>query len=109
MTDNVNHPSHYTQGGVECIDAITAATVNKTGIEAVCTANVIKYLWRYEGKNGLEDVKKAQWYLNRLIAEMEGPKAAVVAPESECQHVWQVHAGSDTQSCILCHIVRKKP
>lgn len=71
MTDNVNHPSHYTQGGVECIDAITAATVNKTGIEAVCTANVIKYLWRYEAKNGLEDVKKAQWYLNRLIAEME--------------------------------------
>lgn len=47
MTDNVNHPSHYTQGGVECIDAITAATVNKTGIEAVCTGNVIKYLWRY--------------------------------------------------------------
>lgn len=77
MTDNVNHPSHYTQGGVECIDAITAATVNKTGIEAVCTANVIKYLWRYEAKNGLEDVKKAQWYLNRLIAELEGPKAAV--------------------------------
>lgn len=108
MADNVNHPSHYTQGGVECIDAITAATVNKTGIEAVCTANVIKYLWRYEAKNGLEDVKKAQWYLNRLIAEMEGPKAAV-APGSECQHVWQVHAGSDTQSCILCHIVRKKP
>lgn len=72
MKDNVNHPSHYTQGGVECIDAITAATVNKTGIEAVCTANVIKYLWRYEGKNGLEDVKKAQWYLNRLITELEG-------------------------------------
>lgn len=72
MTDNVNHPSHYTQGGVECIDAITAATVNKTGIEAVCTSNVIKYLWRYEAKNGLEDVKKAQWYLNRLIAALEG-------------------------------------
>lgn len=85
MTDNVNHPSHYTQGCVECIDAITAATVNKTGIEAVCTANVIKYLWRYEAKNGLEDVKKAQWYLNRLIAEMEGKP---VAPEVECPHEW---------------------
>lgn len=82
MTDNVNHPSHYTQGGVECIDAITAATVNKTGIEAVCTANVIKYLWRYEAKNGLEDVKKAQWYLNRLIAEME--RAAAL---DNCDHV----------------------
>ena len=83
MTDNVNHPSHYTQGGVECIDAITAATVNKTGIEAVCTANVIKYLWRYEAKNGLEDVKKAQWYINRLIAELEGEAAAL----DNCDHV----------------------
>lgn len=88
MTDNVNHPSHYTQGGVECIDAITAATVNKTGIEAVCTANVIKYLWRYEGKNGLEDVKKAQWYLNWLIAEMEGK--AAVAPKGECDHAFRI-------------------
>lgn len=68
--DVVNHPSHYTQGGIECIDAITAATVGKTGIEAVCVANVVKYLWRYEEKNGLEDVKKARWYLERLISEM---------------------------------------
>lgn len=73
--DMVNHPSHYTQGGIECIDAITAATVGKTGIEAVCVANVIKYLWRYEEKNGLEDVKKARWYLERLINELsEGDK-----------------------------------
>ena len=71
MTDMVNHPSHYTQGGIECIDAIKAATVGKTGIEAVCVANVIKYLWRYEEKNGPEDVKKARWYLERLINELE--------------------------------------
>lgn len=71
--DNVNQPDHYTQGGVECIDAITAATVNKTGIEAVCVANVIKYLWRYEMKNGVEDVRKAQWYMNRLVAVMDKP------------------------------------
>ena len=70
INDVVNHPSHYTQGGIECIDAITAATVGKTGIEAVCVANVIKYLWRYEEKNGLEDVKKARWYLERLINEL---------------------------------------
>lgn len=68
--DMVNHPSHYTQGGIECIDAIKAATVGKTGIEAVCVANVVKYLWRYEEKNGLEDVKKARWYLERLINEL---------------------------------------
>lgn len=69
--DNVNHPSHYTQAGIECVDAITAAVSGKSGIEAVCVANVIKYLWRYELKNGVEDVKKAQWYLNRLVSELD--------------------------------------
>ena len=69
--DMVCHPPHYNQGCIECIDAIKAATVNKRGIEAVCVANVIKYLFRYETKNGLEDVKKAAWYLNRLIDELE--------------------------------------
>ena len=44
--------------------------IGKSGIEAVCTANVIKYLWRYEEKNGLEDIHKAQWYLNRLEKEV---------------------------------------
>lgn len=69
--DNVNHPSHYTQGKVECLDALESATIGKTGIEAVCVANIIKYLWRYEEKNGLEDVKKAQFYLNRLLSTLE--------------------------------------
>lgn len=68
--DAIN-PSHYQAGKVECIDALDSATVNKAGIEAVCTANVIKYLWRYEAKNGLQDVKKARWYLERLIGELE--------------------------------------
>ena len=74
VKDNVNHPVHYTQGGIECIDALKAATAGKTGIEAVCVANVIKYCWRYEKKNGLEDVKKAQFYINRLIKELEEQK-----------------------------------
>jgi hypothetical protein len=65
--DPVNHPSHYTAGKVECIDALEAATVNLTGIEAVCTANAIKYLWRWKQKNGVEDLKKAKWYIDRLI------------------------------------------
>ena len=69
--DMVNHPSHYNQGSIECIDALKAATVSKTGIEAICTANAIKYLWRYEEKNGIEDVKKARWYIDRLIKELE--------------------------------------
>lgn len=70
MTDAIN-PTHYTRGAVECIDAIEAATVDKRGIEAACTANIIKYLWRYEAKNGIEDVKKARWYLERLLAHLD--------------------------------------
>lgn len=69
--DNVNNPQHYNSGKVECIDALDSATVNKTGIEAICVANIIKYLWRYEQKNGVEDVKKAQWYINKLIGVLE--------------------------------------
>ena len=69
--DVVNHPSHYTKGRIECIDAIDSATTGKSGIEAVCVANIIKYLYRYEEKNGLEDVKKAKWYINKLISELE--------------------------------------
>ena len=68
--DNVNHPQHYTQGGIECIDALKAATVGLTGIEAVCTANAIKYLWRWKHKNGVEDIDKAIWYLERLKKEL---------------------------------------
>lgn len=69
--DVVNKPAHYNQGKVECIDAIESATIGKKGIQAVCTANVIKYLWRCEEKGGLEDINKAQWYLNKLIKSYE--------------------------------------
>ena len=69
--DMVNHPVHYTQGCIECIDCIKSATVGKVGIEAFCVGNAIKYLFRYEEKNGIEDVKKARWYIDRLIKELE--------------------------------------
>lgn len=54
IKDNVNHPNHYTQGSVECIEALKAATSNLKGIEAICTANAIKYLWRWKDKNAIE-------------------------------------------------------
>ena len=63
----VNHPSHYTAGKVECIDALEAATTGLQGIEAVCTANAIKYLWRQSRKNSIEDLKKCIWYVQYLI------------------------------------------
>lgn len=69
QADVVNHPAHYTAGGIECIDAIAAATTGLEGIEAACTANAIKYLWRWKHKNGLEDLRKARWYINHLLGD----------------------------------------
>jgi hypothetical protein len=69
--DVVNHPNHYTAGGIECIDAIEAACVGKDPVEAFLVGQYIKYGWRYDKKNGLEDLKKAQWYLQRLITRVE--------------------------------------
>lgn len=70
MPDMVNKPPHY-QGRVECIDALEAATEGLSGIEAVCTANAIKYLWRWKRKNGIEDLRKAHWYIERLIGKLD--------------------------------------
>ena len=68
--DNVNHPLHYNQAGIECLDAIAAATSD--GYEYYLQGNIIKYLWRYRYKNGIEDLKKAQFYLDKLIKNKEG-------------------------------------
>ena len=65
----VNSPSHYNQAGIECIDAIEAATGD--GFEYYLQGNIIKYLWRYRYKNKTEDLKKAQWYLTKLISIKE--------------------------------------
>ena len=69
--DTVNHPKHYTQGKIECIDAIESAVADLSGLDAVCTANVIKYVWRWKHKNGATDLKKAMWYLDKLIQNAE--------------------------------------
>jgi len=75
MTDNVNHPDHYTQGGIECIDAIEAATADKPGPQAALVASIIRYIWRYRAKGGAESLRKARWYLDRLIDKVEEPAA----------------------------------
>ena len=73
--DMVNHPSHYkAKNGMEVIDVIEAFTANLEGYEATHTGNVIKYICRWKEKNGLEDLKKAQWYLERLIKNIEENK-----------------------------------
>jgi len=69
--DSVNHPDHYNCGGIECIDAIAAATADLKGLEAFCTANAIKYLWRWKNKGGKQDLDKAMWYIEKLISAIE--------------------------------------
>lgn len=71
VSDSVNHPSHYTHGKIETIDKIEDV-LGLEGFQAYCVGNAIKHLDRYKLKNGLEDLKKAEWYLNRLITNMEG-------------------------------------
>jgi len=69
--DMVNSPSHYTQGNIECIEAIAEVVKHLDGMEAMCTGNAIKYLWRWKHKNGTEDLKKAVWYIQRMIDEFD--------------------------------------
>lgn len=67
---NYDHPSHYNQGSVECIDAISSA-LSPDELSGFIKGNVIKYLWRNNHKNGLEDLKKAKWYLDWYINKLE--------------------------------------
>lgn len=69
--DAVNHPSHYCTGGIECIDVIKATSQGMDGIEAFCHGNAMKYLFRWKQKNGMEDLKKARWYIDKLIEIQE--------------------------------------
>ena len=68
--DMVNSPPYYNASGIECIDAIAAATGEN--FEYYLQGNIMKYVWRYRYKIGTEDLKKAQWYLEKLITEVEG-------------------------------------
>jgi hypothetical protein len=68
--DDVNHPSHYTQGSIECIDAIASALGHDAFIEFL-RGQVIKYMWRLGRKgDARQDAEKGTWYANRLVAEL---------------------------------------
>ncbi|NBX48347.1 DUF3310 domain-containing protein [bacterium] len=67
MSDPVNHPNHYTKGGVECIDAIQSS-MSEEAFRGYCKGNIQKYIYRYEDKqNPKQDLLKARWYLDRLL------------------------------------------
>lgn len=64
----VEHPKHYIlQNGIEIIDVIDGVTCDMHGLDATYTSHILKYLCRWNKKNGIQDLKKAQWYLERLI------------------------------------------
>lgn len=65
MNDPVNHPAHYTRGGIECLDAIEAALTPQQFV-GYLRGNILKYIWRCQDKNGIQDVMKAEFYLYRL-------------------------------------------
>lgn len=66
MSDPVNHPDHYTQGSIECIDAM----IETQGVQAVqnyCICNAFKYIWRHNSKNNDQDIQKAKWYIDKYL------------------------------------------
>lgn len=72
MPDMVNHPPHYTQGSVECIDAIRAA-LGDEGLVAFCRGNALKYLWRTGQKgDAVQDLEKAIWYITKAVGVQRG-------------------------------------
>lgn len=118
-SDPVNHPAHYTKGNVECIDAIESAVVNLTGVEAFLTGQVIKYSYRWKDKGGAEDLRKAGWYLNRLINFVENPAEEHAeepaettvnpCPNCGCNDTGILHFSDDSTECSVmcerCHFI----
>ena len=72
LVDNVNHPAHYETGRFECIDVMEEA-LGTSVVQNFCICNAFKYLYRANRKNGVEDVAKAKWYLEKFL-ELEGKR-----------------------------------
>jgi len=71
--DDVSSPFHYNNSNIECIDAIQAAST-KEEFEGYVRANVLKYVWRFRYKDKLKDLRKARWYLDKLIESLMTPE-----------------------------------
>tara|TARA_R100000541_G_scaffold142_3_gene509 strand:- start:3901 stop:4140 length:240 start_codon:yes stop_codon:yes gene_type:complete len=75
MTDMVNSPPHYNTGNIECIVAIEES-MTPDAFKGYLKGNILKYIWRYEAKNGTQDLEKAQWYLNKLVETLKNTKTS---------------------------------
>ena len=96
MHDPVNSPAHYADsfGGIQCIDAIETS-MSTEEFKGFLKGNVQKYVWRYSQKNGAEDLKKAKWYLERLIKLREFEEAMAKATEETTREVLGVNYDPD--------------
>jgi hypothetical protein len=74
--DKINKPTHY-EGNIECISAIQSSMSNEA-FKGYLKGNIQKYIWRFDRKNGVEDLKKAQWYLNKLIELQNENKTSII-------------------------------
>ena len=93
MNDNINHPKHYTShpSGIECIQITRHMNFN--------LGNVVKYLWRTDHKNGLEDLKKARWYLDDEIARLEKATPCMTSSETSASL-------ADVEGEVMTSIIR---
>lgn len=103
MHDPVNSPKHYadTCGGIECIEAIEAS-MSMEEFKGFLKGNVQKYVWRYAQKNGTEDLKKAKWYLERLITICEMEEAMANATKEVTKEVLGVQYDPDDYMVSGC-------
>jgi hypothetical protein len=103
MHDPVNSPKHYadTCGGIECIEAIEAS-MSTEEFKGFLKGNVQKYVWRYAQKNGAEDLKKAKWYLERLITLRVMEEAMVIATKETAKEVLGVQYDPDDYMASGC-------
>lgn len=77
MSDPVNHPAHYTSLGARCSCGRPVEAIDVTEALPFLEGNIVKYVWRWRSKNGVEDLRKARFYLDRLIANAERPCAPI--------------------------------
>lgn len=91
MADVVNHPSHYETGRFECID-VMVETQGKDAVMGFCLCNAFKYLYRHRRKNGVEDIKKARWYIDKYVELAESEEIDV--GDNKNLHEHKMRAGN---------------
>lgn len=108
--DNVNNPKHYTDSKYECIDVMTEV-FGKEAVKNFCICNAFKYIWRHTKKNGVEDIKKAIWYLNRYVHLSD--EVSVEKESADIKLLLEKMASTDTtdntDNIYLSNLNGKKP